>query len=99
MASELPQQRECNHDTELDWPALSDPLHGGIQHLVRELNRLYVSEPALHVHDGAARGLQWLIGDYAATSVFPYLRRGDDGDTPLLAVCHFPPVHQVGRAY
>src|SRR3546814_6913427 len=58
MGGELAQQREWNHDTQLDWPALSDPLHGGIQHLVRDLNRLYVSEPALHVHDGAARGLQ-----------------------------------------
>src|SRR3546814_8887281 len=92
MGGELAQQREWNHDTQLDWPALSDPLHGGIQHLVRDLNRLYVSEPALHVHDGAARGFQWLIGDDAANSVFAYLRCGDDGDAPLLAVCNFTPV-------
>src|SRR3546814_11583807 len=45
MGGELAQQREWNHDTQLDWPALSDPLHGGIQHLVRDPNRLYVREP------------------------------------------------------
>ncbi len=40
-ACEIGQEREWNHDTELDWPLLDDPMHAGMQRLVRDLNRLY----------------------------------------------------------
>lgn len=100
MGGEIAQPREWNHDTQLNWPALADPRHAGIQHLVRDLNRLYTSEAALHVGDCDPGGFQWLVGDDAANSVFAYLRRGDDGDAPLLAVCNFTPVprdaYQIG---
>ena len=35
MGSEIAQEREWNHDAELDWPLLGDPMHAGIQRLVR----------------------------------------------------------------
>ena len=41
MGGEFAQEREWNHDSELDWHLLDDPLHAGIQRLVRDLNRLY----------------------------------------------------------
>jgi 1,4-alpha-glucan branching enzyme len=96
MGAELAQQREWNHDGQLDWPALENPLHRGVQRLVRDLNRLYGSEPALHRKDCDDSGFRWLIGDDAANSVFAYVRYGADGDAPLLAVCNFTPVPRNG---
>ena len=63
MGGELAQEREWNHDRELDWFLLEDPVHAGIQRLVRDLNRLYSSEPALHKRDCDSSGFRWVIGD------------------------------------
>jgi 1,4-alpha-glucan branching enzyme len=91
MGSEIAQEREWNHDGEVDWFLLDDPHHGGIQRLVRDLNRLYRDEPALHRLDCSPEGFRWLVGDDRANSVFAYLRRGADGDAPILVVCNMTP--------
>ena len=41
MGGEIAQEREWNHDAEIDWPCSAIPTHAGIQRLVRDLNRLY----------------------------------------------------------
>src|SRR5438132_2330772 len=38
MGGEIAQDREWNHDRELDWFLLEDPAHAGMQRLVRDLN-------------------------------------------------------------
>ena len=74
MGGEFAQEREWNHDRELDWPSLEDPVHAGVQRLVRDLNALYASEPALHQRDCEPNGFQWTVGDDRANSVFSFLR-------------------------
>jgi 1,4-alpha-glucan branching enzyme len=91
MGGEIAQEREWNHDGEIDWFLLDDPSHGGIQRLIRDLNRLYRDEPALHRRDCSADGFRWLVGDDRANSVFAYLRQGEDGDAPVLVVCNMTP--------
>ena len=76
MGCEFGSWREWNHDHELDWYLLRYPEHKGVQTLVKELNRLYREEPALHQLDGKEDGFQWLIGDDAANSVYAWLRKG-----------------------
>jgi 1,4-alpha-glucan branching enzyme len=90
MGGEFAQEREWSHDRELDWPSLDDPAHADIQRLVRDLNRLYVTEPALHARDCEATGFQWVIGDDRANSVFAYLRLS--ADRQVLVVCNMTPV-------
>ena len=90
MGGEFAQEREWSHDRELDWPSLDDPAHAGIQRLVRDLNRLYVTEPALHARDCEATGFQWVIGDDRSNSVFAYLRLS--ADRQVLVVCNMTPV-------
>jgi 1,4-alpha-glucan branching enzyme len=96
MGSEIAQESEWNHDGEVDWPALADPAHGGVQRLVRDLNRLYRAEPALHQRDARGDGFQWVVGDDRANSVFAYVRWGEDGSAPVLVVCNFTPVPRHG---
>ena len=90
MGAEFGQEHEWNHDAQLDWAALSDPLHGGLQNLVRDLNRLYRAWPALHASDSDPAGFSWLIGDDQDNSVIAFLRRYQ-GQTVLI-VCNFTPV-------
>jgi 1,4-alpha-glucan branching enzyme len=91
MGCEIAQDREWNHDRELDWFLLDDPAHAGVQRLVRDLNRVYRREPALHVRDCEPSGFRWLVGDDRANSVFAYLRCGADDDVPVLVVCNMTP--------
>ncbi|MFQ7900937.1 1,4-alpha-glucan branching protein GlgB [Stutzerimonas degradans] len=95
MGSEFGQWREWNHDRELDWFLLEEPDHRGAQHLVRDLNRLYRTEPALHQLDSDPRGFQWLIGDDRGNSALAWLRRDAEG-RPLLVIGNFTPVVREG---
>ncbi|MGH8428765.1 MAG: 1,4-alpha-glucan branching protein GlgB, partial [Solimonas sp.] len=96
MGCEIAQEREWNHDAEVDWPALGDPNHAGVQRLVRDLNRLYAAEAALHVRDAHGDGFRWLIGDDRANSVFAFLRLGEEGSAPILVVCNMTPMPRHG---
>jgi len=91
MGGEIAQEREWNHDGEVDWFLLDNPDHAGIQRLVRDLNRIYRDEPALHRRDASPEGFRWIIGDDRANSVFAFLRRGEAGDPPVLVVCNMTP--------
>jgi 1,4-alpha-glucan branching enzyme len=92
MGGEFAQEREWNHDAELDWRLLDEPRHAGVQRLVRDLNRLYRDHPALHRRDARPDGFRWSIADDRDQSVFAYLRFGEDAEPPVLAVCNFTPV-------
>jgi 1,4-alpha-glucan branching enzyme len=94
MGGELGQPWEWSHDGEVGWDLLGDPDHAGLQRLVRDLNRLYASEPALHATDVHPSGFHWVIGDDRANSVFAYLRRTQD--TQLLVVLNMTPVPREG---
>ncbi len=91
MGGEIAQEREWNHDGEIDWFLLDRPDHAGIQRLIRDLNRLYRSERALHRLDPGAEGFRWIVGDDRSNSVFAFLRRGQEGDPPVLVVCNMTP--------
>ena len=92
MGGELGQEREWNHDRQLDWDGLADPLKAGLQRWVGDLNALYRSEPALHRGDCDARGFRWVVVDDAANSIFAWLRFDPAGVAPaVLMVCNFTP--------
>ncbi len=91
MGIEFAQWREWNHDTSLDWHLLERPLHQGMQWLVRDLNRVYRSQPALHQRDCEAGGFQWLQHDRRELSLFAWLRRGDEEAPPVVVVANMTP--------
>jgi 1,4-alpha-glucan branching enzyme len=97
MGDEFAADREWSHERSLDWHLLDDPLHKGIQNLVRDLNQLYVGEPALHELDCEEGGFAWIDANDTEQSVISYLRQGRDKDDLVAVVCNFTPV--VRRGY
>jgi 1,4-alpha-glucan branching enzyme len=91
MGAEIAQWGEWNHDAEIDWRLLGEPDHAGIQRLVRDLNRLYRAEPALHARDADGGGFRWVIGDDRSNSVYAFFRFGNEGAEPVLVVCNMTP--------
>ena len=97
MGGEFGQWREWSHDGSLDWDLVDYPLHSGVQQWIRDLNRLYRSEPALHELDCEPAGFEWIDCGDAESSVVSLIRKGKSTATLVLAVCNFTPCR--GKSY
>lgn len=91
MGQEFGQRGEWSEARSLDWDHLDDPRHHGMQLLVRDLNKLYCSQPALHARDCEPEGFEWLVADDAANSVFVWMRKAP-GHPPVIVICNLTPV-------
>jgi 1,4-alpha-glucan branching enzyme len=65
--------------------------------LVRDLNRLYRTMPALHALDCDAAGFEWLAMHDADRSVFAWLRKGRETHERCVVIVNFTP--EVYRDY
>ena len=97
MGQEFAQGAEWNHNQSLDWHQLEIAEHAGVQALVRDLNRVYRDNAALHVHDTRAEGFQWIDGNDSEGSSYSWLRKGRAGDAAVVVVCNMTPVERRMR--
>jgi 1,4-alpha-glucan branching enzyme len=91
MGQEFAQRAEWSEARSLDWQLLDAPAHAGVRRLVRDLNQLYRSRPALHARDCEAEGFRWLVVDDSANSVFAWERRAP-GEAPIALISNMTPV-------
>ena len=91
MGCEFGQQREWNHDRSLDWHLLDQPWHRGVQSLIRDLNALYRSLPALHELDCDPAGFEWIVTSDASNNVYAWMRKGNAPRQRCLVVANFSP--------
>jgi 1,4-alpha-glucan branching enzyme len=96
MGAELAQPWEWRTSEEIPWHLLTTPLHAGVKRLVADLNRLYVTEPALHELDFDSEGFAWIDCHDADQSVISWLRRSRSGEH-VVVIVNFTPVPR--RAY
>ena len=96
MGCEFAQAAEWNHDQSLDWHLLGDAAHAGVQRLVRDLNRLYRTTPALYQRDFTPDGFEWIDLHDAQRSVLSFVRRGHSANSFIVVVCNFTPGVQRG---
>jgi len=88
MGAELGQEAEWAESRSLDWWLLDQPLHAGVQSLVRDLNRAYRETPALWALDSSPEGFEWIDANDTVHNVFSFVRRDADGD-PLVCLVNF----------
>jgi 1,4-alpha-glucan branching enzyme len=100
MGGEFGQTTEWNHEKGLDWWLTEFPLHQGVMALIRDLNHLYKSYPALYQKQFSPEGFEWIDLSDRKNSVLAYMRAGTMEHPPLIVVCNFTPVpraaYQVG---
>jgi 1,4-alpha-glucan branching enzyme len=94
MGQEFAQGAEWNHNQSLDWHLLEQPLHLGMQCLVRDLNTIYRATPALHVNDCRADGFAWLESNDAEGSTYSWMRIGGQGDPKIVVMVNMTPVER-----
>jgi len=91
MGQEFGQLNEWNEDTSLDWYLLDQAPHRGIHDLIRDLNRVYRTQPSLHARDCEPDGFRWIVANDRDQSVFAWLRLVPDAP-PVAVVVNFTPV-------
>ncbi|SPF46995.1 1,4-alpha-glucan branching enzyme [Syntrophobacter sp. SbD1] len=96
MGCEFGQWNEWNHDQELDWMLLDFEFHRNLQQYVRDLNRLYISEPALHEMDFSWEGFQWIDLNDIDQSIVSFIRRARDPNDFVIVASNFTPVVRHG---
>jgi 1,4-alpha-glucan branching enzyme len=96
MGCEFGQGREWNYDHSLDWHLLDVPLHAALRRYVRDLNRVYAGEPALHEIDFEGSGFSWIDCNDNENSVVSFIRRARNGQDFLVALVNFTPVPREG---
>jgi 1,4-alpha-glucan branching enzyme len=96
MGAEFAQWQEWNFDAGLEWEALTAPNHQGVQRFVRDLNRLYKSEPALYEDDFEWTGFTWIDANDSDNSVFSFIRRAKSSEEFVVVVSNFTPVVRDG---
>jgi 1,4-alpha-glucan branching enzyme len=100
MGGEIGQWREWTEQESLDWHLLEEPLHKGVQRLIRDLNRVYGKQNSLWEADGEPAGFQWIDADNAAENIVSFIRRSPKTGKELVCVCNFSPIpreqHQLG---
>jgi 1,4-alpha-glucan branching enzyme len=96
MGDEFAVPTEWNHDTQLDWGLLGDPLHEGMRRLVSDCNALYRGTPSLHRLDAEAHGFEWIDYQDSENCVIAFARLAPDSP-PCIAICNATPI--VRNAY
>jgi 1,4-alpha-glucan branching enzyme len=93
MGQEFAQRREWSEERALDWFLLDYAPHRGVRSVIRDLNYLYRSRPALHARDCEPEGFNWLIVDDRQNSVFAWARNAPEHD-PIVVICNFTPAQR-----
>jgi 1,4-alpha-glucan branching enzyme len=103
MGAEIAQWNEWYHEKSLDWDLLERAPHEGVRTWVRDLNRVYRSEPSLYEQDFSHDGFEWIDNRDADASVISFIRRARSTDEVFLIVANFTPVprddYWVGTVY
>lgn len=93
MGSEFGQWDEWKLDHSLDWHLLEFEPHQQMQRWVRDLNRIYREEPALHQHDIDMYGFEWIDCCDADSGALSFIRLSKNPpDDVILVVMNFTPV-------
>jgi 1,4-alpha-glucan branching enzyme len=92
MGGELAEWEEWNYDSSLHWNLLEYSEHAGMHALVRDLNRIYRTQPALYEVDFDPSGFRWLEPNDAQNNVLAFARLDADGEKPVVCVLNLSPV-------
>ncbi len=94
MGNEFGQTSEWNFSTELDWKLLQFEPHKKLQNCLRDLNKLYTSQPALYEYQFDKKGFEWIDLDHRNECVMCYRRKGEKRKDDLIVIFNMTPVER-----
>lgn len=97
QGSDFGQPAEWNHDKSVDWHLLNYEPYSGLQQFMRDLLRVYKSEPSLYEVDFDYKGFEWIDFNDNLNSIVSFIRKDESAKKLIIAVFNFTPV--VRRGY
>ena len=94
MGCEFGQSEEWAYAGQLQWHLNEYKDHSGISMLIKDLNRLYRSEPALAETDFDEESFRWIANWDSEAGAISYSRTASDGHNRVMIVAHFTPVER-----
>lgn len=94
MGNEFAQCNEWDHHCQLSWELLEKKEHKGIQRLIKDLNKLYITHPIWHQYDLQDNGFSWINPDDRDNSIFSFIRKNSDHKETLLFISNFTPIER-----
>ncbi len=92
MGGEFGQFIEWKYDDSLDWHLPQEyPMHAKLLHYAQVLNQFYNDNKALWEVDFDWNGFQWIDCDDNENSVISFIRKAEDPQDYIVAVCNFTP--------
>ena len=84
MGSEIGQFKEWNYKEGIEFFLKDYPLHAKLSLMVKELNTLYKTTPALYEIEDSWDGFEWLAADDADSNFLAYQRKDREGNTVVV---------------
>lgn len=94
MGQDVAEFDEWNEKRQVEWELLQYPKHKGVWELVKQLNRLYTTMPALYELDTKQEGFEWINCISAQESYVTFLRKGKKKEDTLLVTVNFAGVER-----
>ncbi len=92
MGGEFGQWSEWYCKRSLDWHLLDqEPMHRLLMDFVRQLNELYLDNPALWQMDFSQQGFRWIDLEDRNNSIISFVRYAGDHNDHLIGVFNFTP--------
>ncbi len=99
MGSEIGQYEEWDYNSSIRWELLQYDFHRKLQFFMRELNRFYREQPAMHEVDFHWSGFEWVDFHDVDNSIIAFIRRAADSKDFLLFCCNFTPVPRTSYRF
>lgn len=89
MGQDFAQRGEWNEEESLPWDCLEDERCKQVNDFVKDLNKMYKSQPALYQLDSDVDGFSWVNCVSSVNSTVSFVRQGIDEGETLLVICNF----------
>jgi 1,4-alpha-glucan branching enzyme len=99
MGNEIGQSSEWNYKRQLDWHLLQFDYHKSVQLLVKDLNHLYKTEPALTEFQFQPEGFEWLKIGAPRESYLIYMRKSKKAKDALIVAINLTPLIQTDISF
>lgn len=92
MGGEFGQTSEWNFEKSLEWWLLDHAPHRGVQDLVKALNNMYKTQPALYDKQFSPEGFEWIDTTDRENSIVVYARKGNESKEQLIIILNLTPI-------
>ena len=94
MGQDIGEFSEWNEMRQTEWELLKYPDHKGMAALVKKLNELYTTKPALYEWDDKPEGFVWINSINSAENLLTFMRRTRKKESLLVVAANFSGVEK-----